>query len=232
MLFHRAALREAGFHRTRCGRRECDAYSRSVVQKVDVSALLVNDEGVSVVASKCQYTGVELIIGGEDANRGEFPHMAAIGWANSEGGYDFKCGGSLISSKYVLTAGHCTNDPRAYTPEPVAARLGEQNLDANVNDGADPVDPINVPTAGAQAFHMDGIGRLGHDPPRGPNADWWVLTTANAAGTNGLMCLPKHGGARDSKFLVTDPMTDHCESCLTSTIAAERASHLRHRAPQ
>ncbi|RVE42848.1 hypothetical protein evm_012497, partial [Chilo suppressalis] len=72
--------------------------------------------------------------------------------------------------------------------------------------------PINVPTAGAQAFPMDGIGRLGHDPPRGPSADWWVLTTANAAGTNGLTCLPKHGGARDSKFLVTHPMTDHYEN--------------------
>ncbi|RVE53772.1 hypothetical protein evm_001664 [Chilo suppressalis] len=91
--------------------------------------------------------------------------------------------------------------------------------------------PIYVPTAGAQAFPMDGIGRLGHDPPRGPSADWWVLTTADAAGTNGLTCLPKHRGARDSKFLVTHPMTDHCESCLTSTTAAERANHLRHRAP-
>ncbi|RVE52914.1 hypothetical protein evm_002391 [Chilo suppressalis] len=60
--------------------------------------------------------------------------------------------------------------------------------------------PINVPTAGAQAFPMDGIGRLGHDPPRGPSADWRVLTTADAAGTNGLTCLPKHGGARNSKF--------------------------------
>ncbi|RVE43842.1 hypothetical protein evm_011510 [Chilo suppressalis] len=28
--------------------------------------------------------------------------------------------------------------------------------------------PIDVPTAGAQAFPMDGIGRLGHDPPRVP----------------------------------------------------------------
>ncbi|RVE52859.1 hypothetical protein evm_002516 [Chilo suppressalis] len=87
------------------------------------------------------------------------------------------------------------------------------------------------PTAGAQPFPMDGIGRLGHHPPRGPSADWWVLTTADAAGTNGLTCLPKHGGSRNSKFLVTHPMTDHCESCLTSTIAAERANHLRHRAP-
>ncbi|RVE51975.1 hypothetical protein evm_003441 [Chilo suppressalis] len=29
-----------------------------------------------------------------------------------------------------------------------------------------------IPTAGAQAFPMDGIGRLGHDPPRGSSADW------------------------------------------------------------
>jgi hypothetical protein len=34
-----------------------------------------------------------------------------------------------------------------------------------------------------------------------------VLTTANAAGTNGLTCLPKHGGARDDKVLVTLAMT-------------------------
>ncbi|RVE53725.1 hypothetical protein evm_001617 [Chilo suppressalis] len=52
--------------------------------------------------------------------------------------------------------------------------------------------PINVPIAGAQAFPMDEIGRLGHDPPRGLSADWWVLTTVDAAGTNGLTCLPKH----------------------------------------
>jgi hypothetical protein len=44
------------------------------------------------------------------------------------------------------------------------------------------------------------IRRTGHNPPRGPSADWWVLTTANAAGTNGLTPLPKHGGARDNKF--------------------------------
>ncbi|RVE42481.1 hypothetical protein evm_012866 [Chilo suppressalis] len=77
---------------------------------------------------------------------------------------------------------------------------------------------------------MDGIGDWAVTTTR-PSADWWVLTTADAAGTNGLTCLPKHGGARDSKFLVTHPMTDHCESCLTSTNAAERANHLRHRAP-
>ncbi|RVE40138.1 hypothetical protein evm_015212 [Chilo suppressalis] len=71
------------------------------------------------------------------------------------------------------------------------------------------------PLARAQAFPEDGIGRLDRDPPRGPSADWRVLTTADAAGPNGLTCLPKHGATRD-RFSVTHPMTDHCESCLTS----------------
>jgi hypothetical protein len=35
------------------------------------------------------------------------------------------------------------------------------------------------------------LRKTGHNPPRGPSA-WWVLTTANAAGNNGLTCLPKH----------------------------------------
>jgi hypothetical protein len=48
-----------------------------------------------------------------------------------------------------------------------------------------------------------------------PSADWWVLTTTNAAGTNGLT---KHGGTRNNKFLVTHPMTD--QRCLTSAIAS------------
>jgi hypothetical protein len=61
----------------------------------------------------------------------------------------------------------------------------------------------------------------GHNPPRGRSADWWVLTTANAAGTNGLTCLPKHGGARDNKFLVTHSMPD--QRCLTSTIVRRGA---------
>ncbi|RVE46956.1 hypothetical protein evm_008340 [Chilo suppressalis] len=74
-----------------------------------------------------------------------------------------------------------------------------------------PGEPINVSTAGAQAFAMGGIGKLGHEPPRRPSADWRVLTTADAAGTNGLTCLPKHGG--DRGVLVTHPMTDQCESC-------------------
>jgi hypothetical protein len=49
------------------------------------------------------------------------------------------------------------------------------------------------------------------------------------AGTNRLMCLPKHGGARRNKFLVTHPMTD--QRCLTSAIARRAHCPRGRRAP-
>jgi hypothetical protein len=44
------------------------------------------------------------------------------------------------------------------------------------------------------------IRRTGHNQPHGPSAGWWVLTTANAIGTNGLTCLTKQRGAREKKI--------------------------------
>jgi hypothetical protein len=73
-------------------------------------------------------------------------------------------------------------------------------------------------------FH---IRRTGHNPPRGPSAGWWVLTTADAAGTNGLTSLRKHGGARENKFLATHPMTD--QRCLSSAIPRSNLSYLKYR---
>jgi hypothetical protein len=58
-----------------------------------------------------------------------------------------------------------------------------------------------------------------------------VLTIANATGTNGLTCLPKHGGARDNKFLVTHPKTGHWDRCLAFEIARRAHWPLYHRAP-
>ncbi|RVE41244.1 hypothetical protein evm_014105 [Chilo suppressalis] len=60
----------------------------------------------------------------------------------------------------------------------------------NKNDHHHHHKPINVPTAGAQAFHTDGIGRLGHDPPRVPSADWWMLTTLQCSGLTEEIGLP------------------------------------------
>jgi hypothetical protein len=58
-----------------------------------------------------------------------------------------------------------------------------------------------------------------------------MLTTTNAAGTNGLTYLPKHGGAWDNKLLVTHPMTDLFKWRLASAIARWAHWPLDHRPP-
>ncbi|XP_034832134.1 serine protease persephone-like [Maniola hyperantus] len=61
------------------------------------------------------------IIGGESASLGEFPHMVALGYDRSDG-YDFQCGGSLLSDSYILTAAHCVDTLDRVTP--TIARMG------------------------------------------------------------------------------------------------------------
>lgn len=47
------------------------------------------------------------VVGGVDAEPGGWPWMALLGYTNAFGEVDFKCGGSLISKRHVLTASHC-----------------------------------------------------------------------------------------------------------------------------
>ena len=48
------------------------------------------------------------IVGGQNAKVGQFPYMAALGfYSEINSNYNFRCGGTLISDKYVVTAAHC-----------------------------------------------------------------------------------------------------------------------------
>lgn len=69
----------------------------------------------------------ENILGGTEAARGEFPHMAAFGYEDGVGNIKWACAGSLISERFILTAAHCLSKD---TYLPTVIRLGQNILES------------------------------------------------------------------------------------------------------
>ncbi|CAH1153436.1 unnamed protein product [Phaedon cochleariae] len=111
---------------------KCEEYTRPVTSVVQVIPLVTNTKPINITVPKCEYNGVPLIVGGKPASPGEFPFMAAIGFNTTE--EPWRCGGTLISDRYVLTAGHCTFTRDAGSPAII--RLGGLDL-SNDNDGSE-----------------------------------------------------------------------------------------------
>lgn len=74
-----------------------------------------------------------LIVGGEDAEPAEFPHMAGIGYLDQDK-ISYLCGGTLISNQHELTAAHC----KSYDSiKPTTVRLGSVKINTKNNDAQD-----------------------------------------------------------------------------------------------
>ncbi|XP_044765999.1 serine protease snake-like [Coccinella septempunctata] len=104
---------------------KCLNYTKPFNEVVQAIPLLTETEVVNVNVEKCNNNGVPLIVGGEPARPGEFPFMAALGFY-VDNAIDWRCGGTLISERFVVTAAHCTYSRDAGSPKVV--RLGEIDL--------------------------------------------------------------------------------------------------------
>lgn len=87
--------------------KECEEYAKLAIVESYFTPLLLDGPTFSVGIAKCKFD-TPLIVGGEEAQLAEFPHMAAIGWNSTRNfGIEWGCGGVLISYDVVLTAAHC-----------------------------------------------------------------------------------------------------------------------------
>lgn len=69
------------------------------------------------------------IIDGIEAEKGQFPHQVSVKLSLT---HEHICGGSIISNKFILTAGHCFE--RDDKPKDIFVYLGALDI---INDGID-----------------------------------------------------------------------------------------------
>ncbi|CAH2057798.1 unnamed protein product, partial [Iphiclides podalirius] len=78
------------------------------------------------------------IVGGFATSIDQYPWLVLIEYEmTNTGSIELACGGSLISSRYVLTAGHCVKGTVLDKATPVSVRLGEYDIS---NPGPDCVE--------------------------------------------------------------------------------------------
>lgn len=81
---------------------------------------LINEES-------CGPANTPKIIGGNKTGVFEFPWMALLAYDTGTSAPEFKCGGSLINKRYVLTAAHCVTRLPTGT-KLMGVRIGEHDL--------------------------------------------------------------------------------------------------------
>ncbi|KAJ0173669.1 hypothetical protein K1T71_010818 [Dendrolimus kikuchii] len=77
-------------------------------------------------AAECGESVADRIIGGKNANLGQFPWIVRLGYKEYDN-IDWKCGGALITNSHVVTAAHCVQSTDE-VPVVSSIRLGEYDI--------------------------------------------------------------------------------------------------------
>uniref|UniRef100_A0A1B6FAW4 Peptidase S1 domain-containing protein n=1 Tax=Cuerna arida TaxID=1464854 RepID=A0A1B6FAW4_9HEMI len=109
----------------RVSEKRCDGYA-DTVYKTNVDTYDTDNDLDDNREDECGIAAVPLIIGGEQAEYKEFPHMVVIGYGPHLTTAKWLCGGSLVSEFYILTAAHCLI---SHQGEPTFVKLGVINLE-------------------------------------------------------------------------------------------------------
>lgn len=115
-------------------RRQTTMRKRTTVQTTTTPQRVVSNQAGTLdyecgVPDYNRPPGIGLVINGRVADRGQFPWLAAY----YHNGNEFKCGGSLISNKIVVTAAHCIYEKKnsiMRKAEDATMFLGRYNLNS------------------------------------------------------------------------------------------------------
>ncbi|XP_045136644.1 phenoloxidase-activating factor 1-like isoform X2 [Portunus trituberculatus] len=92
--------------------------------------------GGDLLPSECGFSsaGQTRIFFGEDSPLGAYPWIALLGYTSRfQPQVVWGCGGSLINSRYVVTASHCTAEEFTFNRDLTVIRLGEHNLSTEID---------------------------------------------------------------------------------------------------
>ncbi|XP_055708950.1 uncharacterized protein LOC129805183 [Phlebotomus papatasi] len=114
----------------RVSMRKCKEYAEYAYENITLPISIPGSPDITRRVNRCGFNVIPLIVGGTLAGPREFPHMCLIGYGDDP--IQWKCGGTLISEYFVLTAGHCLNS-QEYGPAKMV-RVGDLNYESEQDE--------------------------------------------------------------------------------------------------